>query len=137
MELPCERRLHSTILFVELIGIFNAAVLLCGCLRCWEVHKVKNKHVFDRSRLDLRDKHFYEATSENSEQDYTLLNKIMIFKALKLWEGKSCLCPRKHAFFVPSDSDIINKKSIQMFFRHLPFSASLYWSLSFPYHIYQ
>lgn len=44
----CERRLHSTILFVELIEIFNAAVLLCGCLHRWEVPKVKNKYVFDK-----------------------------------------------------------------------------------------
>lgn len=40
---PCEGGLHSTIVFVELIGIFDVAVFLCGCLRCGEVHTVKNR----------------------------------------------------------------------------------------------
>ncbi len=80
---PCERRLHSTILFVELTEIFNAAVLLCGCLRCWEVPKVKNKYVFDKYCLTLRDELLYDATSENTEGNHILFNQITIFKAFK------------------------------------------------------
>lgn len=60
-------------------------MLLCYSvvvLRCWEVHKVKNKYAFDKCRLGLRDKHLCDATSENSEENHTLLNQIMIFKAL-------------------------------------------------------
>lgn len=79
---PCEHRLHSTILFVKLIGIFNAAVLFCGSLPCWGEHKVKNKDVFDQCCLGLRDKHSYDNFGKIDES-YTLLNHMMIFKALK------------------------------------------------------
>lgn len=44
--------------------------------------KLKNKDVFDKCRLGLRDKHFYDKL-RNRNENRTSLNQMMIFKALK------------------------------------------------------
>lgn len=54
---PCEGRLHSAILFVELIGIFNAVVV------CTAGKSIDLNHVFDKCLLSLRHKHLCNVTS--------------------------------------------------------------------------
>lgn len=47
--------------------MFNAAVLPCVCLCA--AGKVKNKDVFDKCCVVHREKPFYDATSDKSEED--------------------------------------------------------------------
>ena len=59
---PCEGRLHSAILFVELIGIFNAVVV------CTAGKSIDLKHVFDKCLLGLRHRHVCDVTSVKVER---------------------------------------------------------------------